>query len=54
MSNEPIAFNVANKTQADMLAQLLESSAVKGPDARALAYLYDEAQRVKAAFADGT
>lgn len=49
-----VSFEVVNAQQAALLAELLEKAAVTGGNARALADLYDEAQRVKAAFADGT
>jgi hypothetical protein len=50
MSNEATSFNVTSKLQADLLAELLEKCAAHGPNARALADLYDEAQRVKKSF----
>lgn len=54
MSRVSESIVIMSKQQADLVAELFEKAAVTGPNAKALAYLYDEAQRVKAAFADGT
>jgi hypothetical protein len=56
MENSPVSASlvVTNKMQADLLAELLEKAAVAGPNAKALAYLYEEGQKIKAQFADGT
>jgi hypothetical protein len=50
MSNDAQTLQVTTKLQADLLAELLEKAAASGPNARALADLYDEAQRVKKLF----
>jgi len=47
-------LNVDTKQEADLLAECLEKAAVSGPNARALANLYDRAQAIKKSFADGT
>ena len=43
-------FAVHSKVHADMLYELLSKAGAVGSDARPLADLYHEAQRIKAAF----